>query len=107
MAKGRDFTAGDVDWMIAEQFEILRAVIPLHRALQHDGRIEVVTTPFAHPILPPIVDTDEATIDRPAAKHPARFHHPEDADAQVEVAARLYRDCFGAPPRGCGLPRAR
>jgi hypothetical protein len=46
------------------------------------------------------VDTDEATIDRPAAKHPARFHHPEDADAQVALAVRLYRDCFGKSPEG-------
>jgi alpha-amylase/alpha-mannosidase (GH57 family) len=100
VAKGRGFAARDIDGMIAEQFKILRAVIPLHRALQNEGRIEVVTTPFAHPILPLIVDTDEATIDRPAAKHPARFHHPEDADAQVEIAVRLYRDCFGASPEG-------
>jgi len=100
VAKGRGFTARDIEGMIAEQFKILRAVIPLHRALQDEGRIEVVTTPFAHPILPLIVDTDEATIDRPTAKHPARFHHPEDADAQVALAVRLYRDCFGASPEG-------
>ena len=86
--------------MIAEQFKILRAVIPLHRALQDEGRIEVATTPFAHPILPLIVDTDEATIDRAGTTHPTRFHHPEDADAQVELAVGLYRDGFGASPEG-------
>lgn len=100
VAKGRGFTARDIEAMIAEQFKILRAVIPLHRSLQDEGRIEVVTTPFAHPILPLIVDTDEATIDRPAARHPARFRHPEDADAQVELAVGLYRDGFGASPEG-------
>jgi alpha-amylase/alpha-mannosidase (GH57 family) len=100
VAKGRGFSTRDVEAMLAEQFKILRAVIPLHRALQNEGRVEVATTPFAHPILPLVVDTDQATIDRPGAKHPARFHRPEDAGAQVELAVRLYRDGFGASPEG-------
>ena len=100
VAKGRGFTARDIEAMIAEQFKILRAVIPLHRALQNEGRIEVATTPFAHPILPLIVDTDDATIDRPGTSYPTRFHHPDDADAQVALAVRLYRDGFGKSPEG-------
>jgi len=98
--KGLGFTASDIEAMVAEQYKILRAVVPVHRVLQNAGRIEVVTTPFAHPILPLIVDTDEATIDRPGAAHPARFYYPGDAEAQVELAARLYRDCFGTSPLG-------
>lgn len=100
VAKGREFTTGDVDSMIGEQLKILGAVIPLHRSLQNDGRVEVATTPFAHPILPLIVDSNEATIDRPGTTHPTRFHHPDDAEAQVAIAVQLYRRCFGRPPAG-------
>ena len=50
---------------MAEQDKILRAIIPLHRALQRRGQIEVSTTPFYHPILPLLMDTDVAQLERP------------------------------------------
>jgi len=60
----------------------------------------VATTPFAHPILPLLIDTDQATIDRPGAVHPPRFAHPEDAAAQVRLAVETYEHFFGRRPRG-------
>jgi len=98
--QGRGFSHADIEAMVAEQYKILRAVIPIHRALQNRGQIEVSTTPFYHPILPLLVDTDRATIDRPEAHHPPRFHHPDDADAQVRLAVAYYGRHFGKAPRG-------
>lgn len=98
--QGRDFEAGDIEAMVAEQYKILRAVVPIHRRLQERGQIEVTTTPFAHPILPLLVDTDRATIDRPGATYPPRFAYPEDAEAQVRLAVQLYAERFGRAPRG-------
>ena len=100
VARGHDYTAADVAAMVAEQYKIMRAVIPLHRQLQAQGQIEVSTSPFFHPILPLLVDTDRATIDRPGAAYPVRFAHPEDAEAQVELAAQWYERTFGQAPRG-------
>jgi len=98
--RGRDFSPADIQAMVAEQYKIMRAVIPIHRQLQERGQIEVSTTPFYHPILPLLVDTDRATIDRPGATHPRRFAYPEDAEAQVRLAIEYYQRCFGRPPRG-------
>lgn len=98
--KERGFSHADIQAMVAEQFKILRAVIPIHRKLQEAGQIEVSTTPFYHPILPLLVDTDRATIDRPGADYPPRFAYPEDAEAQVRLAVRCYQQHFGQPPRG-------
>lgn len=100
VAKQRAFSQADVAAMVDEQYKILRAIVPLHRALQDRGQIEVTTTPFAHPILPLLVDSDRATIDRPGASHPSRFAWPEDADAQVRLAVASYEDAFGRAPRG-------
>ena len=100
MSRGRDFTVGDIEAMLAEQLKIMGAIVPIHRALQDAGQIEVATTPFYHPILPLLVDSDRATIDRPGSAHPRRFAHPEDAEAQVEHAVEHYLHCFGRPPRG-------
>lgn len=94
------YTTDDVQAMIAEQYKILRAVIPIHRELQDRGQIEVATSPFYHPILPLLVDSDQASLDRPSATLPPRFAYPEDADAQVRLAVESYTRWFGAPPRG-------
>lgn len=98
--QGRGFAHADVLAMIEEQFKILSAVIPLHRVLQEAGSIEVTTTPLCHPILPLLIDTDQATIDRPGATHPARFSHAEDAEGQVAAAVADYEHHFGTKPRG-------
>lgn len=98
--QGHHFSTADMEAMVAEQYKIMRAVIPIHRQLQKQGQIEVSTTPFYHPILPLLVDTDQATIDRPGTTFPPRFAHPEDAEAQVQLAVEAYRRWFGRTPRG-------
>lgn len=98
--KGRGFDARDIERLTEEMYKVMRAVVPIHRALQEEGQIEVSTTPFFHPILPLLVDTDKATIDRPGTRHPRRFAHPEDADAQVQMAIDYYRNTFKRRPRG-------
>jgi len=96
----RGFSHNDVLAMVESQYKILRAVVPLHRSLQEQGRIEVSTTPAFHPILPLIIDTDCAYIDRPGATRPVRYAYPEDAVAHVELACRDYVTRFGRRPEG-------
>ena len=98
--KERGFSETDIEEMIGEQYKIMAAILPLHRELQDQELIEVTTSPFYHPILPLLYDTDKATIDRPGACLPPRFHHPEDVDVQVARAVAYYRERFGQPPRG-------
>ena len=98
--RGRDYTVGDIERMLGEQMKIMRGIIPIHRMLQERGQIEVATSPYFHPILPLLIDSDAATIDRPGTTRPRRFTHPEDADAQVRLAVEAYRRWFGRPPRG-------
>ncbi len=96
----RGFSVDDIMAMLAEQDKIIRAILPIHRQLQEHGQIEIATTPFAHPILPLLIDTDRATIDRPGTAHPRRFRHPEDAELQVAMAIACYVRHFGQPPAG-------
>jgi alpha-amylase/alpha-mannosidase (GH57 family) len=98
--QGHGFTAADIREMVREQYKIIRAVVPLHRRMQDQGQIEVSTTPFSHPILPLIHDSDRATIDLPGSVLPGRFAHPRDADAQVSQAIDAYRQHFGREPHG-------
>lgn len=94
------FSDDDLAAMVGEQYKIMAAILPLHRQLQDRGLIEVSTSPYYHPVLPLLYDTDTATIDRPGACLPPRFSHPEDAEAQVVRAIDYYRRQFGRPLRG-------
>ncbi len=98
--KGEGFDEDDIEEMLAEQLKLIRNVVPMHRALMEEGRIEVSVTPYYHPILPILVDSDLSTIDASGSRLPARFHRPEDAQAQIERAVAFYKEKFGRPPAG-------
>lgn len=99
--QGSGFSEEDKQIVLDEHLRLVNEVISIHRAMQEDGQIEVTMTPFAHPILPLLVDTDlalRATPDITLPRLPFRFG--QDAVAQVERGVQLYEDHFGQPPRG-------
>lgn len=96
----RGFSRADVVDVVEEQHKILRAIVPLHRQLQDEGRIEVSTTPAFHPILPLIINSGDACLDRAGATLPPPYIHPEDAAAHVALAVADYRTRFGREPAG-------
>jgi alpha-amylase/alpha-mannosidase (GH57 family) len=99
--KGSGFTEDDKEALRAKQLELLAAVLPEYRLASERGQIEISTTPFYHPILPLVCDTDIARVSNPHTPlpHPA-FRYPEDAREQL-VRARMYHEkIFGKPPSG-------
>ena len=96
----RGFSHSDVLAMLDDQYKILRAIVPIHRKLQAAGQIEVSTTPGFHPILPLLIDTNGAYLDRAGTSLPERFAYPEDATAHVQLACTDYVDRFGGRPAG-------
>src|SRR5690606_35736027 len=84
--KGRNFTEEDKQIIHAKQTEIIRQVLPLHRRLQESGQIEVITAPYAHPIMPLLYDTDLAHVASPDLPLPeVRFSYPEDTIGRAHV----------------------
>jgi len=100
LAKGRSFSESDKQVVLAAQRDILSEIIPLYRRLQERGQIELSTTPFFHPILPLLMDTDSARRSRPESALPQRFAHPEDAEAQLRKALDFHESLFGQRPVG-------
>jgi alpha-amylase/alpha-mannosidase (GH57 family) len=98
--KGGGYSRADVEAVVAAQLDIMRAVVPLHRRLWEEGKVELATTPFYHPILPLLHDTDDAIIDRPGSVHPPRFAYGADARTQLERGLALFEEKFGRRPRG-------
>lgn len=100
-AKGRNFTEADKRVVLDEHLRLIREVIPVHKALQEAGQIEVTTTPYAHPILPLLVNTALAREAMPTDKLPdPAFRVLADAKAQVARGVALYEEFFGTAPRG-------
>jgi alpha-amylase/alpha-mannosidase (GH57 family) len=100
VAKGRGYSEEDKAVVFEQHLRLVREVIPLHAELQRSGQIEITTTPYAHPILPLLVDSDLASIALPEADLPTRFVYGQDAVAQVEQGIESYREHFGMDPRG-------
>ncbi|HHY10290.1 MAG TPA: glycoside hydrolase family 57, partial [Firmicutes bacterium] len=77
--RGRNFTEADKAVIHSKQVEIINEVVDVHRRLQQAGQIEIITTPYAHPILPLLYDTDLASVASPDLPLPEpAFAYPED-----------------------------
>jgi alpha-amylase/alpha-mannosidase (GH57 family) len=99
--KGRDYTEADKRQLIAKQLDILKRIIPEYRKLSASGQIEISVSPYYHPILPLLWDTDSARIAMPWAKLPKkRFSHPEDAIHQIRSGIEFCQKTFGFKPTG-------
>lgn len=99
--KQRDFSEEEKITVINKQFDILKQVIPEYRKLASSGQIEISVSPFYHPILPLLWDTDSARIAMPDVKLPKkRFSHPEDAIRQIKMGAEFFEKNFGYRPVG-------
>jgi alpha-amylase/alpha-mannosidase (GH57 family) len=99
--KGKDFSEKDKIALKEKQFELLRLVLPAYRDAAQRGQIEISTTPFYHPILPLICDSDIARVASPGTPLPRRaFRHPEDAREQLQRARAYHERIFGVKPAG-------
>jgi alpha-amylase/alpha-mannosidase (GH57 family) len=99
--KGRDYTEEDKQILISRQLAILKEIIPKYTEIVKTGQIELSVSPFYHPILPLLCDTNSARIAMPNAKLPQkRFSHPEDAEKQIRMGIDYFEKLFGYRPRG-------
>jgi len=96
LAKAEKFTEEEKQELIDAQFTIMGDTIPKYKSLMDEGKIEVSFTPYFHPILPLLCDTESARESLPGITLPKnRFVHPEDAELQVGRAVEMYREKFG------------
>jgi len=99
--KGEDFDRGDQLAVIAKQKEILAKVLPAYADAARRGTVELSTTPYYHPILPLVCDTNTGGESTPGLPLPTRrFLRPDDAVLQIRKAMELHERSFGARPRG-------
>jgi alpha-amylase/alpha-mannosidase (GH57 family) len=101
VSKGRDFTEDEKVLLLERQLDLLKKIIPRYRGMVTDKRIELSVSPFYHPILPLLCDTNVARIALPEIRLPRkRFSHPEDAQHQIRMGIEYFEQVFGYRPVG-------
>ena len=99
--KGRNYTLEDQRFVMARQRELLGRVLPVHAEAVKRGSIEISTSPFYHPILPLLCDTNMGAVSSPGLPLPQnRYRHPEDAREQLQRGLDLHEKVFGVRPQG-------
>src|SRR5258705_1344439 len=99
--KGRNYSLDDQRFVIIHQRELLAKVLPAHAEAAQRGAIEISTSPFYHPILPLVCDTNMGAVSTPGLPLPQhRFRHPEDAREQLLRGLDLHQGVFGVRPQG-------
>ena len=100
-SKGKDYAESDKSALKEKQLELLRLILPAYRDAATRGQIEISTTPFYHPILPLLCDSDVARVANPSTPLPRRaFRRPEDAREQLQLARQYHEKTFGVKPPG-------
>src|ERR1700730_15311358 len=99
--KGRNYTLEDQRFVMARERELLGRVLPVHAEAAKKGLIEISTSPFYHPILPLVCDTQIGAVSSPGLALPQnRYRHPEDAREQLLRGLDLHEKVFGVRPQG-------
>ncbi|HID49754.1 MAG TPA: glycoside hydrolase, partial [Chromatiales bacterium] len=84
--------------------ELLASVIGRYRSLAERGQVELSVTPYAHPILPLLLDIESAREAMPDIILPTLLDYP-GGEARVrwhlERGLEVFRQYFGLSPRGC------
>lgn len=99
--KARYFSEEEKQTVLNKQLEILKEIIPAYKKFLDKQQIEVSISPYYHPILPLLYNTNVAKQANPKTTLPEiKFAYPEDVRAQIEEAVKFYRAKFGNAPGG-------
>ncbi len=99
--KGRNYSLLDRQELIELNRKIIRQIIPSFKKYQDSGRIEIITSPYNHPIMPILINPND--LKNPSLKHElpdCKIALIVDAKEQVKSAIKKIEDTFGKPPKG-------
>lgn len=101
LEKGKDFTLSDRQRIISKQRQIIRRILPYHSQMQQSGQIEITTSPYTHPILPLLADSNVGQVAIPKMVLPQlRFQWPNDIPKHLQKAWDIYTSRFDCSPKG-------
>ena len=104
LEKGHGFNLNDRRDLLSVIGELCAGVIARYRHLAQNGQIELSFTPYAHPIMPLLLDINTTHEAMPDAPLPVCHNYP-DGEARVrwhiEKGLAVFERFFGFRPAGC------
>lgn len=101
--KEKDFTFEDRQKIYEIQLQIIKDILPTYKKYQDEGRIEISTNPYYHPILPLLINLREDDYPYCENLPDALEGGVKDAKEQVGRALDKFEEIFGKRPRGMWL----
>jgi alpha-amylase/alpha-mannosidase (GH57 family) len=99
--KARFFSEAEKRLVLDKQLEILAGIIPAYQKFSQAGQVELSCSPYYHPILPLLYNTQVAKEANPKTALPKnKFSFPEDAQEQITLAISYFQEKFGRSPSG-------
>ncbi|MES9852537.1 MAG: glycoside hydrolase family 57 protein [Candidatus Thiodiazotropha sp. L084R] len=103
-AKGHGFNNDDRRRMMELIGEVLKRLPDRYAELAKNGNVELSVTPYAHPIIPLMIDMDAAKEALPAIHMPRMERYPggeSRARWHVRKGVEVFEKHFGFRPKGC------
>jgi len=103
-SKRHGFTNDDRRRMLELIWETLKGLTGRYAKLAKTGQIELSVTPYAHPIMPLLIDINSAKEALPSIGMPALENYPggeSRARWHVRRGIEVFQRHFGFRPRGC------
>ncbi|MCQ8106001.1 glycoside hydrolase family 57 protein [Methylomonas sp. SURF-2] len=102
--KGGGFSLHDRIEILEIIRDLLSKVIYRYKSLARKGRIELSVTPYAHPIMPLMLDLNSAREAMPDIQMPMLVEYPGGAERvrwHLHKGVQTFRHFFGFEPKGC------
>jgi len=100
-AKGKNFTESEKIVLLDCHNEFMSKVVKNFKRLVALNQVEMSVSPYFHPILPLLINSEVAKESNPSntSLNPV-FHYPEDAKLQIDKAIEYYQSVFDDAPLG-------
>lgn len=102
--KARGFDAADRRLLLELIAELMGGVLDRYRQLADCGQVELTMTPYAHPIMPLLLDINSAREAWPEVRLPHTTTYPggeERVRWHLDEGLRVFERFFGRRPTGC------
>ena len=101
MEKGQNYTSEDKKVLLSTLLECIVTILDLYKKLNDKEVISLSTTPFYHPILPLLLDMQNAKKANSKTEIPDNaISLREDAALHVKKAKTLFKETFRQEPKG-------
>ena len=103
--KRKNFSEEDKKILLKIALDTIKEVEKIYKKLIYSKKIEITTSPFSHPILPLLIDSNSFEKSTPHLKDKKiKFSNLKDAEKQIDTAISFFKKDFNLEIKGIWPP---